>query len=82
MVIKKWTSQKACLEVHTTVSKDFKAKKGADGAGKRKKGAKGKSILIEVPQGTSIYNDDKSIKLLEFKKNMVLLSTCSHSPLI
>ena len=47
----------------------FKAKRGKDGAGKRKKGAKGQSILIEIPQGTSVYNDDKSIKLLEFKKN-------------
>ena len=46
----------------------FRAKSGKDGSGKRKKGAQGDSILIEVPQGTSIYNDDKSVKLLELKK--------------
>ena len=46
----------------------FKAKSGKDGSGKRKKGAQGDSVLIEVPQGTSIYNDDKSVKLLELKK--------------
>ena len=42
----------------------FKAQKGKDGAGKKKKGANGNPIYIEVPIGTSIYNDDYSIKLL------------------
>ena len=43
----------------------FKAQKGKDGAGKKKKGASGNPIYIEVPIGTSIYNDDYSIKLIE-----------------
>ena len=43
----------------------FKAKKGKDGAGKKKKGANGNTVYIEVPLGTSIYNDDYSVKLLE-----------------
>ena len=43
----------------------FKAQKGKDGAGKKKKGANGNPICIELPIGTSIYNDDYSIKLLE-----------------
>ncbi len=43
----------------------FKAQKGKDGAGKKKKGANGNAICIELPVGTSIYNDDYSIKLLE-----------------
>ena len=47
----------------------FKARAGKDGSGKRKKGAKGDSLLIEVPVGTSVYSDDKSIKLIEFSKN-------------
>ena len=46
----------------------FKAQKGRDGAGKKKKGANGKNIFIEVPVGTSIYNDDYSVKLLEIKE--------------
>ena len=47
----------------------FKARAGKDGSGKRKKGAKGDSLFIEVPLGTSVYSDDKSIKLIEFSKN-------------
>ena len=43
----------------------FKAPKGNDGAGKKKKGAKGKSLCIEVPIGTSIYNQDYKVRLLE-----------------
>ena len=45
----------------------FKAQKGKDGSGKKKKGANGKNIFIEVPVGTSIYNDDLSVKLLEIQ---------------
>ena len=43
----------------------FKAQKGKDGAGKKKKGASGHNSYIELPIGTSVYNDDFSIKLLE-----------------
>tara|TARA_B100001248_G_C27385280_1_gene459298 strand:+ start:484 stop:1506 length:1023 start_codon:yes stop_codon:yes gene_type:complete len=43
----------------------YKAQKGKDGAGKKKKGATGNNICIEVPVGTSIYNEDYTIKLLE-----------------
>ena len=46
----------------------FKASRGKDGAGKKKKGASGKILFIEVPCGTSIYTDDKSTKLLELTK--------------
>ena len=46
----------------------FKAKKGKDGSGKRKKGQSGKALFIDVPCGTSIYSDDKSTKLLELNK--------------
>ena len=45
----------------------FKAQKGKDGAGKRKKGSNGNSVFIEVPLGTTIYNDDYSVKLLEIQ---------------
>ena len=46
----------------------FKANKGKDGSGKRKKGQSGKALFIDVPCGTSIYSDDKSTKLLELNK--------------
>ena len=46
----------------------FKATKGKDGAGKRKKGPSGSTLFVDVPCGTSIYSDDKSIKLLELNK--------------
>ena len=46
----------------------YKAARGEDGAGKRKKGASGKNLYIEVPCGTSIFSDDKSTKLLELTK--------------
>ena len=46
----------------------FKASRGVDGSGKRKKGASGKILYIEVPCGTSVYTDDKSTKLLELNK--------------
>ena len=47
----------------------FKAKKGKDGAGKKKKGANGNNVCIEVPLGTSVYNDDFTVKLLEISDN-------------
>ncbi len=43
----------------------FKASRGKNGAGKKKKGASGTVLIIEVPCGTSVYTDDKSTKLLE-----------------
>ena len=45
----------------------FKAQKGKDGAGKKKKGANGNTVYIEVPLGTSVYNDDFSVKLIEIQ---------------
>ena len=46
----------------------FKANRGKDGSGKRKKGLSGKALFIDVPCGTSVYTDDKSTKLLELNK--------------
>ncbi len=43
----------------------FKAKKGNDGRGKNQNGANGKDIIIKVPPGTEIYNEDKSILLAD-----------------
>ena len=47
----------------------FKAKKGQDGMGKNKTGANGKDIFIKVPPGTEIFNEDKSVLLVELLEN-------------
>ncbi len=46
----------------------YKAKRGEDGKGKKRKGSNGSTLFIEVPIGTSVYSDDKSTKLLELDK--------------
>jgi len=46
----------------------FKAQKGGDGKGKNKTGAGGKNLLIKVPPGTEIYNEDKSVLLADLTK--------------
>ena len=46
----------------------FKAKKGGDGRGKNQTGAGGNDIIIKVPPGTEIYNDDKSVLLADLTK--------------
>ena len=46
----------------------FKAKKGEDGKGKNKTGAGGKDLIIKVPPGTEIYNEDKNVLLADLTK--------------
>ena len=55
----------------------FKAKKGEDGKGKNKTGAGGKDLVIKVPPGTEIYNEDKSVLLTDLtkKKQKIKLAT-------
>ena len=43
----------------------FKAKKGEDGKGKNKTGGSGSNIIIKVPPGTEIYNEDKTVLIAE-----------------
>ena len=43
----------------------FKAKKGGEGRGKNKTGAKGKDLIIKVPPGTEIYNENKKVLLAD-----------------
>ena len=47
----------------------FKAMKGQDGMGKNKTGASGEDIIIKVPPGTEIHNEDKSVLLVELLEN-------------
>ena len=46
----------------------FKAKKGEDGKGKNQTGGGGNNLIIKVPPGTEIYNDDKTILLADLIK--------------
>jgi len=46
----------------------FKAKKGTDGKGKNQTGAAGENLIIKVPPGTEIYNEDKSVLLEDLTK--------------
>ncbi len=43
----------------------FKAKKGENGKGKNQTGANGNNIVIKVPPGTEVYNEDKSVILYD-----------------
>ena len=43
----------------------FKAKKGEDGKGQNKTGANGKDLIIKVPPGTEIYNENKEVLLAD-----------------
>ena len=46
----------------------FKAKRGENGKGKNQTGAKGSNLVIKVPPGTEIYNEDKSVLLMDLTK--------------
>ena len=47
----------------------FKAKMGQNGMGKNKTGASGNDVVIKVPPGTEIYNEDKSVLLIDLLEN-------------
>ncbi|MDC3177922.1 GTPase ObgE [Pelagibacteraceae bacterium] len=46
----------------------FKAKKGENGRGKNQTGANGNNMIIKVPPGTEIYNEDKTVLLTDLAK--------------
>ena len=46
----------------------FKAKKGGDGRGKNQTGAGADDLLIKVPPGTEIYNNEKTVLLADLTK--------------
>ena len=46
----------------------FKAIKGQDGMSKNKTGATGDDVIIKVPPGTEIYNEDKTVLLNDLTK--------------
>ena len=46
----------------------FKTKNGEDGKGKNQTGANAQNLIIKVPLGTEIYNEDKTILLADLSK--------------
>ena len=45
----------------------FKAEKGKKGKGKNMTGANGEDLIVKVPPGTEIYNEDRSVLLADLK---------------
>ena len=54
----------------------FKAKKGDDGKNQNKTGANGENIIIKVPFGTQIYNEDNSVLITDItkKNNQIIIA--------
>ena len=50
-------------------SQHFKAENGKPGSKKNKTGANGKDLILKVPIGTQIYEDDNNTIIYDFKKN-------------
>ncbi|MDC3143480.1 GTPase ObgE [Pelagibacteraceae bacterium] len=52
--------------------KHFRAKKGVHGAGRKRNGAAGKDIILKLPLGTEIYEDDELIEDIVSTKKILL----------
>ena len=50
-------------------SQHFKAENGKPGSKKNKSGANGKDLVLKVPIGTQIYEEDNNTIIYDFKKN-------------
>ena len=46
----------------------FKAERGGDGSGKNKTGKGGKNLVLKVPIGTQVFEEDNKIVIFDFKK--------------
>ena len=46
----------------------FKAERGGDGSGKNKTGKGGKNLVLKVPIGTQVFEDDNKTVIFDFKK--------------
>ena len=47
----------------------FKAEKGQDGSKRKRTGANGKDLIIKIPVGTQIYEEDNNTLIYDFTKN-------------
>ncbi len=54
----------------------FKAKNGENGKGQNQTGANGENIIIKVPPGTQIFNEDKSVLLADLveKNDQIIIA--------
>ncbi len=50
-------------------SQHFKAENGKPGSKRNKTGANGKDLILKVPIGTQIYEEDNNTLIFDFKKN-------------
>ena len=50
-------------------SQHFKAEKGRDGSKRNKTGAGGKDLIIKIPVGTQLYEEDNNTLIFDFIKN-------------
>ena len=50
-------------------SQHFKAENGKPGSKKNKTGANGKDLILKIPIGTQIYEEDNNTIIYDFKKN-------------
>ena len=50
-------------------SQHFKAEDGKPGSKKNKTGANGKDLVLKIPIGTQIYEEDNNTIIYDFKKN-------------
>ena len=48
----------------------FKSKNGENGKGKNQTGSNGQDLIIKVPHGTEIYNDNKTILLADLSRKI------------
>ena len=46
----------------------FKAERGGDGSGKNKTGKGGKNLILKVPIGTQVFEEDNKTVIFDFKK--------------
>ena len=46
----------------------FKAERGGDGSGKNKTGKGGKNLLLKIPVGTQVFEEDNKTVIYDFKK--------------
>ena len=45
-----------------------KAERGTDGAGKKRTGRSGKDLILKVPVGTQVFEEDNKTLIFDFKK--------------
>ena len=57
----------------------FKAPKGGNGMGKDRHGANGKSIVLKVPVGTQIFDEDRETLIHDFTELDELLAAERHA---